>query len=181
MSMPALEHESSSALVAKQVPRVTRGPHAIAGSADRAPQTNDASRAKYRPNGKSKAVARGTPEPAPHPQRQGRGVCFPRGEQQPSPELNSTLLPTTTALSRHRRFLAEQRQPGISRALSRLRRRSAGPSSITNRKPSSSSSRRSRGSPSDSCSPTDYVPLLAPTKPATPRISTREDISREFP
>src|ERR1019366_2831352 len=59
--------------------------------------------------------------------------------------------------------------------------RSAGLSSITNRKPSSSSSRRSPGSPSDSCSPADYVALLAPTEPATPRISTREDISREFP
>jgi hypothetical protein len=27
----------------------------------------------------------------------------------------------------------------------------------------------------------DYVTLLAPTEPATPRISTRGDISREFP
>jgi signal transduction histidine kinase len=36
-------------------------------------------------------------------------------------------------------------------------------------------------SPGDPCVSTDYVALLAPTEPATPRISTSGDISREFP
>ena len=42
-------------------------------------------------------------------------------------------------------------------------------------------SRRSPGSHSGSCSPTDYVVLLAPIEPAIPGVSTREGISREFP
>ena len=89
--MPALEHESSSALVAKKVPRVTRGPHAIAGSADRVPQTNDASRARYRPNGKARLLPAARRNPLLTPKGKAAAYASPRGEQQPSPgaELNA--------------------------------------------------------------------------------------------